>query len=103
MMMKLVVMFHELGHVNDFERLFSRPGAALDVIQTELYAHHYTCRQLIQGRYRIALGWYLLQLEELAQTDDTQQGDAARRLVRSRKYRRYWAEVSPFFPRNGLA
>lgn len=90
-MIKLVVLFHELGHVNDIEKGKNYGRHTVDPLKAEVYAHHFTCRALIKDKYRIALGWYLDQLAEMTKDE------AAARFSKSRKYAAYQREISPFY------
>ena len=90
-MIKLVVLFHELGHVNDIEKGRNYRRHTVDPLHAEVYAHHFACRAMIKDKYRIALGWYLDQLAEM--TDD----EAAVRFSKSREYGVYQREISPLY------
>ncbi len=92
-MIKLVVLFHELGHVSDIEKGRNYGRYTVDPLNAEVYAHHFACRAMIKNKYRIALGWYLDQLAEM--TDD----EAAVRFSKSRKYSDYQREISPLYRR----
>ncbi len=90
-MIKLVVLFHELGHVDDIETGTNYGRHTVDPLEAEIYAHHFACRALINGKYRIALGWYLDQLTEMPADA------AAAQFVKTREYAAYCREISPWY------
>jgi hypothetical protein len=92
-MIKLVVLFHELGHVSDIEKGRNYRRHTVDPLKAEVYAHRFACRAMIKDKYRIALGWYLDQLAEM--TDD----EAAVRFSKSRECEAYQREISPLYRR----
>jgi hypothetical protein len=94
-MLKLAILLHELGHVSDFEQGINYSNQEIDLQNAEVYAHHFACRALIRGKYRIALGWYLQQLEELARFDRS-----AKSVTKSKMYKMYQREVSRFYQKN---
>lgn len=53
-------LFHELGHVDDFEKQRNIVlGRTLDFVAIELYAHHHACKRLISNRLKMAMAYYL--------------------------------------------
>lgn len=45
--LNLAVMYHELGHVDDFEKRINLvPGQPLDVVKAEVYAHNFALAKL---------------------------------------------------------
>lgn len=90
-MIKMVVLFHELGHVSDIETSTNYGRHTVNPLKAELYAHHFACRALIKGKFRIALGWYLDQLAEMPNDD------AAAQFIETPEYGLYRREISPLY------
>lgn len=59
-------LFHELGHVDDFEKGINFKVGHRDTEGSELYAHTFACRQLRERGFREVLGFYLGQLIDTA-------------------------------------
>lgn len=58
--MNLAILFHELGHVDDFERgAHIVIGQELDLVAAELYAHRHACRLLRNRGYKLSLAFWL--------------------------------------------
>jgi hypothetical protein len=62
---KLIALFHELGHVGDWEKAINLKEGEVAILEAEVYAHEYAMRRLMEGDYRQALGTYLSALEKL--------------------------------------
>lgn len=110
------VLFHELGHVDDFERgLNMVPGRPLNIGEAEYYANAYACRMLYEKRYYIPLSVWFAGIERsIASCGVPAVEAAARRLMNDDFYKRprhllrhmvrlfephlYGAEVSPISP-----
>jgi hypothetical protein len=79
---KLVALFHELGHVGDWEKGTNLRDGRVSILDAEVYAHEYAMHRLIDGDYRQALSTYLSALEALT-TGNGYQKTVADRIVGS--------------------
>jgi hypothetical protein len=79
---KLMALFHELGHVEDWEKAINLKDGDVAILEAEVYAHQYALRRLMEGDYRQALSTYLSALEELTKGDGYRK-DVATRLAGS--------------------
>jgi hypothetical protein len=95
--LKLTALLHELGHVTDIEQGINYRETQLDLVNAEIFAHHHACRQLINGRYRLPLGYYLDGIEEMANSQSEYVRLAAKGVVESSSWADYKAAVSPFY------
>ena len=60
----LAILFHELGHVDDYEKGLSlRPGEPLDVVRSEFNAHMHCLRRLHLMNYQTALAFWIFSLQ----------------------------------------
>ena len=75
---KLIALFHELGHVGDWENAINLKDGDVAILEAEVYAHQYAMRRLLEGDYRQALSTYLSSLEELTKGDGYRKNVAAR-------------------------
>jgi len=56
----LCALFHELGHVDDFEKKLNLiPGTDVDLLEAEAYAHLYAIRRMLRGNYILSLQQYI--------------------------------------------
>lgn len=86
--MNMGVLFHELGHVDDFERGLSLiPGRRFDVVAGEYYANLYACRHLRDRRYMVSLCAFMAAIEgSLARCGVPSVEASARRLIDLEEY-----------------
>jgi hypothetical protein len=84
------ILFHELGHVDDFQRRINfREGVRANLEEAELYAHRFTCKKLKDRNYRFPLAYYLrVAIEQLAHANSAPIANAARRFIET-GYKRY--------------
>ena len=75
---KLVALFHELGHVADWETGINLRDGDVAILDAEVYAHEYAMRRLMESDYRQALGTYLSALEKLTAGGDYRKAVADR-------------------------
>ena len=68
--LKLIALFHELGHVKDWEQGIHLKEGDVAVLDAEVYAHEFGLRKLMEGDYRAALNVLLPALEESQKTKD---------------------------------
>lgn len=95
--LKLPALFHEIGHVLDIENRLNFTGTSGDLVKAEAFAHHYACRELVAGRFRLTLGHYLKGIEELSESPSEYIQVAAKQVMGSYDWAKYKAEVSPFY------
>lgn len=93
--LKLSALFHELGHVDDFEKGINWNYPKFRVVDAEIYAHRYACAKLIQGKHSLLLGYYLDGLNDMAKSDSEYVRKAAQAVIDSPDFQRYKAAVSP--------
>lgn len=67
---KLIALFHELGHVKDWEQGIHLKEGDVAILDAEVYAHEYALHKLMQGDYRAALNTYLPAFEGLQRETD---------------------------------
>ncbi|MBC7782298.1 MAG: hypothetical protein H7144_00545 [Burkholderiales bacterium] len=97
--MSLPVLFHELGHVDDFERgvniIFGQP---IDEAAAELYAHHYACKAMKCDDLRFLLKLYIeVNLDQHVNHSRLAQRTAARNLVMSGRFKDYISYIAPMY------
>lgn len=87
----LGIFFHELGHVDDFEKQkFTFPGKSMDVVNAELHAHAFACKRLFEGNYLLSLSFWLASLEYcLARCGVPNVEQAAIAMMNAPEYKRY--------------
>jgi hypothetical protein len=99
--LKLSALLHELGHVTDIQGEinyhFGEAECTIDLTKAEVFAHHFACREMVKGRYRMSLGYYLDGLERMAESPQEYVRLAALEVIGSPEYRGYKAEVSPSY------
>lgn len=63
---RLLVLMHEMGHADDVARSinFDHENKKLDIVKAEAYAHQFVCKHAARLNYRIALMYYLQNIEE---------------------------------------
>jgi hypothetical protein len=68
---RLLVLLHELGHADDFAQAknFDHKALKLDLVGAETYAHEFVIRHAKRNNYRVTLGYYLQNLEEMATSE----------------------------------
>ncbi len=93
---KLSALFHELGHVDDFEKQINYSERTLNLVEAEVYAHHFACRKLVEGDYKILLGYFLHSLNELAKSDSEYVKVAASRVIASPEFVGYQNAAIPY-------
>jgi len=99
--LKLTALFHELGHVTDIEQGVNYRETQLELVPAEAFAHRHACRELIAGRYRLPLGYYLDAVEQMTESPSEYVRFAAREVINSPDWAKYRAEVSPFYKSGG--
>ncbi len=62
--LKLIALFHEIGHVADWEQGVNLREGDISVLDAEVYANKYSLQRLMDGDYRGALGILLRALEK---------------------------------------
>jgi len=67
---KLFALFHELGHVTDWEQGIHLREGDVAVLDAEVYAHEFGLRKLMEGDYRAALSTVLPAFEGLQTAND---------------------------------
>ena len=94
---KLGLLYHEMGHVDDFEKGINIiADGEYDICESELYAHHYACRQLRAKNHRAVMSWYLGGLiENLLNSNICLVQRVAKQFVASPAYREYFAFSIP--------
>lgn len=65
-MIRLIVLLHELGHAEDMikEKNFNHAQTTTDLIEAEAYAHQFAVNYAKRRNYRIALNYYLDNLDK---------------------------------------
>lgn len=68
----LVSLFHEMGHVDDAERVVNlkKPMTLGGMIRAEVYAHHYVAKRFIELGYHVCLRVHNESLKDFAKTCD---------------------------------
>lgn len=86
----VAVLFHELGHVDDFERRANLvPGRPMNVEEAEYYANAYAFYQLFERRHFLSLAAWMASLEgSIAACGVPAVEAAARRVIAADFYRR---------------
>lgn len=69
---KLIALFHELGHVGDWEQGVNLREGDVAIFDAEVYAHLHALRRLMEGDYRTAISCYLPALQKLTVADGYQ-------------------------------
>ena len=64
-LLKIPALFHEIGHVDDWERGINMKEGRVAMIDAEIYAHEYAFRKLMGGDFRASLESYLAAIEDL--------------------------------------
>lgn len=95
----LVILFHELGHVDDAEkRINIIPGIPGKPKEAELYAHHYACKRMMKENLSAPLAIYITcVIDPALQQDITAVRDAALEFKRSSDFKGYWDFAARFF------
>lgn len=58
--MKMAALLHELGHVDDIEKGINwRRDNKIQWVDSEVYAHHYACKKMIDSNYFLVLGHFI--------------------------------------------
>ena len=63
-------MFHEIGHVQDWERGVNLREGDVRIVDAEVYANEFSLTKLMEGDYRISLSAFLASIEELQEGAD---------------------------------
>lgn len=76
----LLVLLHEYGHAEDMLQgiNFDYKAEKVDIVAAEVYAHRFACKFAKNRNYRLALQYYLQNIEDWSQQDNYV-GIAARR------------------------
>jgi hypothetical protein len=90
---KITALLHELGHITDIEQGINYHGTSLELVKSEVFAHHFACREMVKGGYRRSLGFYLDGLEIMARSPSEYVRLAARKVLRSPEYAGYTAKA----------
>jgi len=63
---QILVLLHELGHADDIAKgiNFNHDERRLDLVAAEIYAHRFACTQAKKHNFRMALGYYLENIDE---------------------------------------
>lgn len=95
----LVILFHELGHVDDAEkRINIVPGRPGKPKEAELYAHHYACKRMMKENLSAPLAIYITGVIDPAlQQDVMAVRDAALEFKESSDFKMYWGLAARFF------
>jgi hypothetical protein len=83
--------------VADIEEGINFHETEIDLIRAEVFAHHHACRELIKGRYRLPLGYYLDAIEDMAKSPSEYIRIAAKEVIDSPEWADYKSHVSPFY------
>lgn len=75
---KLSALFHELGHVADWEQGIHFGKGDVSVLDAEAYAHEHSLWKLMEGNYRVALATLLTAILDLQKERDYRREVAAR-------------------------
>jgi hypothetical protein len=93
----LAVLYHELGHVDDFEkRINFQFSKKLDMTQAELYAHHFGCRRLKEEGLRMPLAMYIGTIIKHFESAQECERDAVKQFWKSSEFKSYVRYAEPF-------
>jgi len=87
--LKLAALFHEIGHVDDYEKGVNWKQETVNVVDAEVYAHHYACTRLLEAKQRVLLKYYLTGLDQMAESQSEYVKRGALRVMESPEYAKY--------------
>ena len=102
---RVLILLHEVGHAEDISRgiNFDHVQRRMDRINAEVYAHSFVCKHTRRRNYRLALDYYLDDLEEKRQANTEYVRLAAEAFFVSTDVRslRQWTEEACSFDKKG--
>ncbi len=82
---RLLVLFHELGHADDISKglNYDHDKLIIDLAAAEAYAHDFVCRQCMKNSYPLLMSQYLENVERMAKSTVDAERVGAERFLQS--------------------
>ena len=89
--LKVAALAHEIGHVDDIEKGINWKENIRNMVGSEVYAHHYACRTMMERSCFFALGLYVDGVAKMMKARSEYVRIAAEHVVKSTEFKQYRA------------